>query len=56
LRLAREVAHTLDVDAMLDSIEPWQFDEWMAEYVIEYGEDKPSLEDSLKTFRGMAGA
>lgn len=58
MTLAKEVAHTVDVDAMLDSIEPQQFDEWVAYYkivgLLDTGEEN-SLEQSLKTFRGLAG-
>lgn len=57
MKLAEEVAHTLDVDGMLDSIEPWQFDEWIAWYVITGRTKKTgNLGDSLKAFQGMAGA
>jgi hypothetical protein len=42
---------------MLATIEPRQFDEWMAEYLIETGADeKPSLMDSLEIFKQQAGA
>lgn len=56
MKLAEEVAHTLDVDGMLDSIEPWQFDEWIVWQKIKGNVRSTSLDDSLKAFQGMAGA
>jgi hypothetical protein len=35
MRLAEHVAHTVDVDGMLDSMSPEQFDEWCAKDIIE---------------------
>ena len=35
MRLAEHVAHTVDVDAMLDSMPPELFDEWCAKDIIE---------------------
>ena len=40
MHLARTVAHTVDVDAMLEGMEPWQFEEWVALYVMKpWGDD-----------------
>lgn len=56
MMLAERVG-TLDVDAMLDSIEPKQFMEWVAYYAIKTNsQPSGSLSDSLNAFRGMAGA
>ena len=35
MRLAENVAHTIDVDAMLNEMTPQQFDEWHAKDLIE---------------------
>ena len=35
LRLAEHVAHTTDVNAMLDGMSPYQLDEWIAKDFIE---------------------
>jgi len=46
------------VDEMLNTLEPQQFDEWMAYYVIKHDielTESNSIEQSLKTVRGMAG-
>jgi hypothetical protein len=42
LKLAAGVAHTVDVDGMLDSISPRQFDEWRAydAYISPIGQDR----------------
>lgn len=62
--LARTVANTIDVDGMLDSMTPQQFDEWMTAYIIRpWGiepaveEAKPAgdLNDSLTAMRRMTG-
>ena len=58
MMLARYVAKTTDVDGMLHSMTPEQFNEWVAMFSIWNAgetEDKPSLEDSLKAMRGLAG-
>jgi hypothetical protein len=58
MRLAEELGH-IDVDAMLDSITPQQFDEWTCYYIIKSGantqEQPDTLDQSLKAFRGLAG-
>lgn len=58
--LARTVAHTVDVDAMLESMEPKQFDEWAAMYAVRPWGIEPEMKtkqqgDSLSTFKGLAG-
>ena len=61
--LARTVAHSTDVDGVLDSMTPEQFNEWLAAYSIQpwaiepaIEEEKPnSISDSLTTGRRMAG-
>jgi hypothetical protein len=62
--LARTVAHTVDVDGMLDGMTPQQFDEWMAMFTIRpwgiepaiEAEEKPdNLDDSLNAMRRLAG-
>ena len=35
MRLAEHVAHTTDVDGMLESMTPEQFDEWCAKDAVE---------------------
>jgi len=35
MRLAEHVAHTTDVDGMLESMSPEQFDEWCAKDAVE---------------------
>jgi hypothetical protein len=62
LFLARTVAHTTDVDAMLSSMEPRQFDEWLAMYKIRPwaieitgSESDDKDESSLAAMRRMAG-
>jgi len=35
MRLAEHVHHTTDVDGMLDSMSPAQFDEWAAKDLVE---------------------
>jgi len=35
MRLAEHVAHTVDVDGMLESMSPEQFDEWCAKDAVE---------------------
>lgn len=58
MRLAEDLGH-VDVDGMLESLTPQQFEEWMAYYLIKNGaevKDEPNtLNHSLKAFRGMAG-
>ena len=62
--LARTVAHTVDVDAMLASMTPAEFDEWLAMYAIRpWGIEPPTepekpesdLKTSLNAMRGMTG-
>lgn len=59
--LARTVAHTTDVDAMLATMEPREVAEWLAMYRIRpWGIEIPADSDeqkstSLNTFRTMAG-
>lgn len=58
MRLAEDLGQ-VDVDAMLDSITPQQFDEWTVYYAIKTGtstqEQPDPLDQSLKAFRGLAG-
>lgn len=61
MMLARDVAHTVDVDGMLASLTPQQFDEWIVMFNIwqeqrgDGEQQRPSLQQSLATFRGLAG-
>jgi hypothetical protein len=57
MKLAREVAHTTDVDGMLDRMAPEQFSEWLAMYSIwesppEEPENKPG---GLAAMRQLIG-
>lgn len=45
MKLARTVAHTTDVDGMLDRMHPEQFSEWMVEYKIEPWGLEPFIEE-----------
>lgn len=59
--LARTVAHTVNVDGMLEQMEPRQFDEWMAAYITRPWGIEPAVEsderpvDSLTAMRRMTG-
>jgi len=59
--LARTVAHTLDVDGMLATMAPRQFDEWLAMWRLQHWGIEPQLgeageqKSSLDTFKGLAG-
>ncbi len=54
--LAKEVAHTVDVDGMLNGMTPEEFQEWAAMVKIwhpeEEGDKKPT---ALASMRGLAG-
>lgn len=50
MRLAEYVAHTVDVDTMLDHMTTDQFDEWCAKDVIE-----PIGEEKTRVLLGMIG-
>lgn len=58
--LCRTVAggrYGLDVDAMLDDIEPWQFDEWQALYRLEpWGDDWVQTARLIAAIENSAGA
>lgn len=54
--LAKEVAHTVDVDGMLDSMTPEQFQEWAVMVRIWNPEDKKDKQpSSLDAMRQLAG-
>lgn len=55
--LAAHVAHTTDVDAMLATMTPADFDEWMAVLRVwgVLGTSDESKPDSLSVFRNMTG-
>ena len=55
--LAAHVAHTTDVDAMLATMTPHEFDEWMSVLRIwgVLGASEENKQDSLSVFRNMAG-
>ena len=62
MRLAREVAHTVDVDGMLAGMTPQQFDEWVAAFSIWHSSDpddtesaKGDLLNSLDAMRKLTG-
>lgn len=50
MRLAEHVAHTTDVDGMLDSMTPKQFDEWCAKDAVE-----PIGTEATRMVLGMIG-
>ncbi len=56
--LARYVEHTVDVDAMLNRMEPWQFQEWALMVKIWNPESEPNDGDkpsALSAMRSLAG-
>lgn len=62
--LAATVAHTIDVDGMLDRISTEQFDEWLALYnlcpwaigfPVPKSETTDPVHDSFNVFRAMTG-
>jgi hypothetical protein len=56
--LAKEVAHTVDVDGMLDSMTPRQFKEWAAMVKIWQADSETEEEkkpSALATMRQLAG-
>jgi len=61
MKLARTVAHTTDVDGMLDSMTPQQFSEWLAMYTIEpwgvelVSEEKPKCPNPMEVMKAQAG-
>lgn len=55
--LCRTVAGSLDVDAVLASIEPWQLDEWQALYRLEpWGDDWVQFAQLIAAVQNAAGA
>ncbi len=54
--LAKEVAHTVDVDGMLEQMEPRQFKEWAAMFrILNPPPESENKESSLDTMRRLAG-
>ena len=56
MRLAREVAHTVDVDGMLAGMTPQQFDEWVAVFSIWHSSDSDDTEPAKGDLLSSLGA